>query len=248
VLWFLEETLKRVPTASIQHKAVKLRADSAFYDKAVVAWVAWCEVHNITFGITADQTAPLVARIEALGESAWQDLEKYGVAQVAQLYYQAARWPRSYRYVVKYVVKRELAQSKKGELYFRYHVLVTNNYSDSAPTVLEWHLAHANMENRIKEHKSGLALEKLPTRSFHANWAYLLIGQLAFNVVAWFKRLVLPQQYQHATIKTIRHHVLKLAGKIVCTSRQHFLILCDQYRYQDVWRFAIERLTALKAA
>lgn len=177
-----------------------------------------------------------------LAESAWSDLEKYGVAQVAELRYQPTRWPRPYRFVVK----RELAQNKKGELYFRYHVLVTNNQSESAAIVLEWHLQHADMENRIKEHKSGFGLEKLPTQSFHANWAYLLIGQLAYNLVVWFKRLVLPSAYHRATIKTLRHQLLNLAGKIVRTGRQCFLVLCEPYRYQEVWQFAIQKLAALK--
>jgi hypothetical protein len=89
-------------------------------------------------------------------------------------------------------------------------------------------------------------LEKLPTQKFHANWAYLLIGQLAFNLLAWFKRLVLPPAYQQATIKTIRHHLLNLAGKIVHTARRCFLMLSDRYRYQAVWRLAIGRLAHLQ--
>ena len=88
------------------------------------------------------------------------------------------------------------------------------------------------MENAIKERKSGFGLEKLPTQKFPANWAYLLIGQLAFNLMAWFKRLVLPASYHRTTIKTIRHHLLNLAGKIVHTARRCFLMLSDQYRYQ----------------
>ena len=102
------------------------------------------------------------------------------------------------------------------------------------------------MENAIKEHKSGFGLEKLPTQKFHANWAYLLIGQLAFNLVAWFKRLVLPPSYHRTTVKTIRHHLLNLAGKIVHTARRCFLMISDHYRYQAVWRFAIDRLAHLQ--
>jgi hypothetical protein len=102
------------------------------------------------------------------------------------------------------------------------------------------------MENAIKEHKSGFGLEKLPTQKFHANWAYLLIGQIAFNLLAWFKRLVLPPTYHQATIKTIRHQLLNFAGKIVHTARQCFLMLSDRYRYQAVWRFAIGRLAHLQ--
>ena len=64
---------------------------------------------------------------------------------------------------------------------------------------------HAAMESAIREHKNGFGVEKLPTQKFHANWAYLLIVQLAFNLVSWFKRLVLPASYHRSTVKTIRH-------------------------------------------
>jgi len=109
-----------------------------------------------------------------------------------------------------------------------------------------WHLQHADMENAIKEHKSGFGLEKLPTQRFHANWAYLLMGQIAFNLVAWFKRLVLPASYHRATIKTIRHHLLNLAGKSVPTARRCFLVISERYRYQAVWPLAIGRLAHLQ--
>jgi hypothetical protein len=130
----------------------------------------------------------------------------------------------------------------------QYHVFVTNDEVLPAAELVEWHLQHADMENRIKEHKHGLGLEKLPAGRFHANWAYLLIGQIAFNLFAWFKKLVLPPSYHHATAKTIRHHLLNLAGKIVHSARQCFLVLSNHYRYQSVWQFALGRLTSLKFA
>jgi len=233
-VWFLTETLKCVPKGLPQ----KLRADSGFYSWNVVRC---CLKHAMTFGITADQTAPLLKAIEALAETDWQDLQKYSECQVAEVRYRPVRWGQTFRYVVK----RELRENKQGELYFQYHVLVTNDETSPAAAVLQWHLQHANMENRIKEHKSGFGLEKLPTRLFHANWAYLLIGQLAFNLLAWFKRLVLPSDYHQATAKTIRHHLLNVAGKIVHTARQFFLVISDQYRYQAVWQFAIRQLASL---
>jgi hypothetical protein len=125
---------------------------------------------------------------------------------------------------------------------------VTNNQELEATKQLEWHLGHANMENRIKEHKSGFGLEKLPTKKFHANWAYLLIGQIAYNFCAWMKRLVLPKQYRQATIKTIRHQLLNLAGKIVKSGRRKYLVISDEYRYKKVWKEAIEKLSALSFA
>jgi hypothetical protein len=237
VVWFMHEVVQRVPASAVK----KVRADSGFYSKEVVGF---CEAKGLLFGITADQTQPLLAKVTGVAEAQWEDLEKYGVAQVTEVRYQPVGWKKSYRYVVK----RNLMENKKGELYFRYHVLVTNDEQRSAAEVLEWHLAHANMENRIKEHKSGFGLEKLPTQRFHANWAYLLIGQIAFNLVAWFKKMMLPERYHQSTIKTIRHQVLNVAGKIVQTGRKFYLVLSDQYRYQAVWEHAIKKLAALGPA
>ena len=231
---FLRETLKRVPDTASK----KLRADSGFYSQGVGEW---CETHGFPFTITADQTAPLVAAIATVPERHWQPLPEHDLAEVAECTSQPTGWSRPYRYVVK----REVAETKAGDRYWKDHATVTNDEERPVREVVVWHLQHANMENAITEQKSGFGLEKLPSRKFHANWAYLLIGQLAFNLVAWFKRLVLPPTYQRATIKTIRHHLLNLAGKIVHTARRCFLMISDHYRYQAVWRFAIGRLAHL---
>lgn len=235
--WCVKQALKRVPAALPK----KLRADSGFYDRKVVKL---CEARQIVFGITADQTAPLLQTIEALPNAAWADLPQYDLAEVAEFRYRPHQWSREHRYVVKC----ELRQNKQSELYFHYHVLVTNDETSSAAELVVWHLQHADMENRIKEHQHGFHLEKLPTQNFHANWAYLLIGQLAFNLVAWFKRLVLPTAYHRVTIQTIRHQLLNVAGKIVQTARQCFLVMSDEYRFQDVWRFALKQLAQLSFA
>jgi hypothetical protein len=235
VLWFLRETFKRVPSQG----AVALRADSGFYSKEVVQW---CEAHRVRFSITADQTAPLLALIEALPDRYWTNLLDYPLCEVTEVRYQPARWQKAYRYVIK----RQLTETKAGEVVWQYHVFVTNDESAPAAELVGWHLQHADMENRIKEHKSGLGLEKFPTGRFHANWAYLLIGQIAFNLLAWFKKLVLPPGYHQATLKTIRHHLLNLAGKLVHSARQCFLVLSNCYRYQAVWQFALGRLAHLK--
>jgi hypothetical protein len=235
VRWFLHQMRKRVPETVDK----RMRADSGFYSHGAVEW---CEAEGFTFTITADQTEPLLAAITALPEQSWKNLPEYELAEVSELRYQPTGWSHPYRYVVK----RELAVRKTGELYWKYHATVTNREDLSARELVVWHLQHAAMENAIKEHKSGFGLEKLPTQKFHANWAYLLIGQLAFNLLAWFKHLVLPARYHRTTIKTIRHQLLNLAGKIVHTARRCFLMLSDRYRYQTVWHFAIARLAHLQ--
>jgi hypothetical protein len=222
-LWFLRATLKRAPP----ELSTKLRADSGFYSRAVVEW---CETPGCIFAITADQTEPSLEMIGAVPERCWRPLPEYALSEVTEVRYQPTGWGQPYRYVVK----RELTEKASGELYWKYHVVVTNDEVRPASAVLVWHLQHAEMANAIKEHKNGFGLEKLPTQKCHANWAYLLIGQLAFNLMAWFKRLLLPSTYQRVTIKTLRHRLLNLASKLVHTARRVLLVISDCYRYQAV--------------
>src|SRR5262249_21586874 len=145
-----------------------------------------------------------------------------------------------------YVVKRRLqTDQKRKKTDYVYHLVVTNDSQRTKKQLMRWALGRCNLENYIKEYKTGFGLEKLPTRKYFANWAWLLIGQLAFNLVAWFKRLALPEQYRKSTIKTIRYQVLNLAGRIVESGRQFFLVLSDHYQFQDVWQFALKQLAKL---
>ena len=56
------------------------------------------------------------------------------------------------------------------------NVMVTTDEVHAASAVLARHLQLADIENAIKEQKRGFGLQKLSTRNFHANLAYLLIG------------------------------------------------------------------------
>lgn len=234
-LWFLREVMKLVP----QDKRLKLRADSAFYSWTLIDEL---ELRRIIYAITADLSESLKAAIEALAEGSWKRYNPDPAVAITELWY--APHPHEAH---RYVVKRVLLRDRKGKPYYSYHAVITNDLRSTPKQLMKWALKRCAMENQIKEHKSesGFGLEKLPTNKYFANWAWLLIGQLAFNLVAWFKPLALPKQYRTSTIKTIRYHVLNLAGRIVESGRQFFLILSDHYPFKDVWQFALNRLAKL---
>ena len=146
----------------------------------------------------------------------------------------------------RYVIKRQWVVEKTGRAHYRHHAVITNDRRRGAKKVMKWSLERCAMENLIKEHKRDFGFEKMPTKSFQANWAWLLIGQLAWNLLVWFKRLCLPAMCQAMTLGSLRHRLLKVAAKIVHQSRQKFLLLSEENRYQDWWRFALKQLAALK--
>ena len=85
-----------------------------------------------------------------------------------------------------------MRERKDGELEGQYSVFVPKDEVRPTAALVAWPLQPADRENRLKEQKSGWGLEKLPTGRFHAHWASLLIGQRAVNLLAGFKRLLLP--------------------------------------------------------
>lgn len=235
--WFMERVLRWAPRGKRRY----LRADSGFY-----TWdlIKLCEREEITYAIAADLTQSLRAQIVALKESKWKPLKgsDKGV-EVAQLTYAPHPHPPH-----RYVVKRVRLTDKQGQEYWSYHAVITNDERRSAKKIIKWYYKRCAMENLIKEHKQDFGLEKMPTQKFLANQAWFLLGQLAWNLMAWFKRLCLPEQYHTSTVKTIRHHLLKVAGRIVHQARQRFLILSERYWYRDVWSFALNQLARLRLA
>lgn len=230
-VWFLEQTLLGAPTEWPRF----LRADSEFYTWELIEF---CENHKITYSITADQSPGLMEQIRALPEKSWKAYAPG--AQVAELHYAPSGHDAH-----RYVVKRQQIKDKKKGLIWRYHVVITNDRRRSTKKLMQWALGRCTMENLIKEHKNDFGFEKMPTKLFHANWAWLLISQLAWNLMAWFKRLCLPQACHSMTLGSLRHRLLNVAAKIVHQSRQLFLVLSNENSFQPWWSFALKQLAQL---
>ena len=234
--WFLDHlVLKTVPAG----KKLQVRADSAFY---IWDFIKKLEEDKIVYAITADQTEEMRKQIAAIDEKEWSRYSSEPLTEVAEFRYAPTRQPER-----RYVVKRRLhTDKKKKKTHYKYHVVVTNDQRRTKKQLMKWALGRCTMENYIKEYKTGFGLEKLPTNKFNANWAWLLIGQLAFNLVSWFKRLCLPPEEHSSTVGTLRHRIFNVAAKIVSSGRQQFLVISDSYYYQDLWSFALNKLAMLK--
>ena len=228
-IWVLQRALQQAPAGL----PLYLRADSEFYTWELLTF---CAQQQITYAITADQSPGLKQALAEVPEKVWRHYAP-GL-QVADLWYAPSGHDTH-----RYVAKRERRFNKKTkQAAWRYHVVITNDTKRSAKKVMQWALGRCTVENKIKEHKTDFGFEKMPTNKFHANWAWLLIGQLAWNLLAWFNRTCLPEPCHKLMLGTLRHRLLNVAGKIVHQSRQFFLILSEQNLFQDWWVFALKQL------
>ena len=80
-----------------------------------------------------------------------------------------------------------------------------------------------------------------------ANAAYFQIALLASTVFTAMKHLALPESWRPLTIKTVRHRLIRLAGKVARRSRQLWLRIPENYPFRKVFEEARWRLKGLSA-
>lgn len=208
-LAFLEATLQNLGRT----KVGLFRADSGFYDKAIMAWLADKRIAHI---ISAKLTTALQHAI--LEQCRWQEVTN-GI-EVSELSYQPHGWDKAVRFVVvrQHIRRKDGATGKTLSLFandpdlqgWRYGAMVTDL---SLPALEIWRLyrGRADCENRIKELKADFGLDSFVLRDFWATEAALGVAMLSYNLMSVFRHAVLRQKVHH-TLSTLHHKVLAVGA------------------------------------
>lgn len=232
---FVRETLARVRRAGATG-ALTLRADSGFYSANVIAA---CSAHDVRYSITARNTRPVVAAIEAIDEVAWVDIDytEGGTAQVAQTTLSGHGL----------IVRRTRLLGKQAQLWphWRYHAFVTDRSGD-AITLDADHRRHATQELVIRDLKHGAGLAHCPSGNFQANSAWLLVTTLAHNLLRWIAHLGAITDGP-IVAKTIRRRFLSLPGRLTRSARVHTPHLPTRWPWAQTFYTALQRLRAVPA-
>ena len=111
--------------------------------------------------------------------------------QVCEFEYTPLKCRQSYRVVA---LRKNLSIEKGEQVLFdqiRYFFFVTNDRTLTADEVVHEGRARCNQENLISQLKSGVRALHAPVNTLHANWAYMVMTSLAWNLKAW-TALLLP--------------------------------------------------------
>lgn len=234
VVPFLTQVLKAIP----DHRRARLRMDAGFYARDVEQF---CGARTLGFSISAKLTARLRTAIDALPEGAWAAYPWEADAEWAELSYQPAGWSRGYRLLVKRTPWYEKDQRILGE---HFYTAVITNLAGAGSSLIRHHLARGGMENYIEEFKNGIGVAHLPSQRFLANWAWLLIAGIAYNLAQAFKLLLLDTARHADQLKKLRLHWLNVGARWIRTGRRWILALA---RGPDVVA-AFNRVQTLLAA
>lgn len=238
---FLDECLRRLPDGA----RLFLRADEGFWGQDFFAEL---ERKQITYAVGAPLIASVRTRIGEVAEADWRSSCYRDGSEVASFRWRPTSWKQERRFIVR---RDPVAAGEQLTLEGRewhYWAIVTNDAERSADQLECWHRAKANLENQIREAKLGLGLDNLPCHSFHANWAYLLITLLAFNLLAWLRLLALPEHERTSYAKRLRFRFIAVAGTVGRSGRRLVLRLSAGYPLLADFLETLKRIRGLARA
>jgi len=109
---------------------------------------------------------------------------------VCEFAYRPGKCRKSYRMIVL----RKTLKVVKGELELfddvRYFFYITNDWHRSTGELVEFYRKRADHENDIDQLKHGVHAMENPSDSLNANWAYMVIASLAWDLKAWYGMLM----------------------------------------------------------
>jgi hypothetical protein len=224
----LEQAVANLPQGVTQ---IRLRADSALYETAVLRWCEDAD-HRIEYAISADLSAPLKAEILRLPEAAWQveREEPDAIRAWAEVPYvpddgdHRKDRPCVRRYLAVRIQKRQGTLFADGSS-AHYFAVVTNREGDGR-ALLQWHREKAGtVEHTHHILKNELAAGALPSGKFGANAAWFRLNTVTYNLLSALKRLTLPGDLRTARPKRLRFLLFNTVGKVVAHARRTLLRL-----------------------
>jgi hypothetical protein len=234
---------------------VIMRADSAYYNHDVIAAALRA---GARFSVTARMDPAVRRAIAAIDEQAWtpihypnavwdQDEQRLvSDAEVAQIDFTAFTSRRKSehidgRLIVRRVKRLNPASGGQDELFatYRHHAVFTN----SPMSMLDaeaCHRQHAVIEQVNADLKSG-ALAHLPSGSFAANSAWLVLVAIAFNLTRAAGCLA-STWHARATGATIRRQLITVPARLASSARRLRLHLPTNWPWQQDWQQLFDAL------
>jgi len=221
--------------------AFLLRADGGFARPEIYNW---CEdkANRVDYEINLPKNsvlerlaAPHLEDVHAIYEETGEWHRRF-----AEAHYQAEEWPQPRRVVIK----AEVTVKDNGETRDNPRFVVTNLSAGQAQAIYEHYGDRGEMENRIKELKNQIKMDRTSCHRFVANQLRVLLHGAAYLLHCELRRELAGTPLAEAQVETLQRKLLKVAVLIVETARRIWLHYASSYPWQELWEVLVGRLRA----
>jgi hypothetical protein len=256
------------------HGPVTFRIDSAYY---AIELLHRLRREHTRFTVSLPRSQAMWSALEQIDESAWGDALDMAGAQVAETVYRPGDWKHEpLRLIVrrvpftaeriarlkgsrrlKTIHPEQLQMALDGQVdsVYGYSFILTDIYHQHTAWVEHFHRHRAQIEERLKDTKTGQALRHLPSGDINANRVWLTSAMLALNLTAWCCDITPTAGASgHAPDKrtplrrhahTLRRILFNVPARIIRTGRRIILRLPAGYPHADTFQQTLDAIYAL---
>jgi hypothetical protein len=167
----------------------------------------------------------LMGRARMLAKARGETVHLFGETR-----YAARKWRRTRRVVIKAEVVRHPGRAPKNNPRF-----VVTNLPHTPRHVYAIYRARGDVENRIKELKDGLALDRLSCARFHANQFRLLLTTAAYILFQGLRLAARGTAWATAQVTTLRERLLKLGVWLERSVRRVVMHVPAAFPWRRAW-------------
>jgi len=199
---------------------------------------------------TTPRTRPLNVKKAAVREKGYEN-RRLQAEHVAEVEYTPSKAEGKYRMIIL----RKNISVEKGEqhlfddiVYFFYVTNITRSELSAEDVVRQANL-RCNQENLIEQLKNGVKATRLPVAEFIGNWAYMVIGSLAWSLKIWLG-LVLPKRLNASQLikmefRRFCNEVMQIPAQILNRGRRLIFRLLGYNKWLELLLEGSQHLKAL---
>jgi hypothetical protein len=229
----LEEYQKEYPET-----ALFARGDSGF---ATDELYSLFETNGTSYAIRLKGNAVLRRLAEDLDFELFDMTQEDAISHAVvygEFMYKASSWDYPRRVICK-------IEKPYGQMTHMKTFVVTN--MDSSPEdLIRFYCKRGQMENFIKECKTGFDMSYVSSSTQIVNANRVQIHALAYNLLNWFRRLALPESMRRNRIDTVRLTLLKIAVRVVRSARYVYFKLCSHCPYEPQFYMTLANIGRLQ--
>jgi len=208
-----------------------VRLDGGFGSPTVLNFL---EEVGVEYVVGLGNTRPLKRRASKEMAEANRAFRATGATQQVfgeTLFKTKTTWPRKRRVVFKAEVVVHADREPKKNMRF-----VVTNLKMTPKNVYRFYCQRGDAENRIKELKNDLAMDRTRCSRFLANQFRVLLAAAAYVLMQEIQRKALHTDCADAQVGTIRNRLLKLAARIEVSVRRIVVHLPRQFPGLPAWQ------------
>lgn len=235
----VEQVCKQFPEAHIV-----VRLDGGFAQPELLNWLdSWGQAVGLEYMVGMAGNPRLERSSAEDMKTMWEKV--YQSYQTEAVYGEACYQANSWSHPRRVIYKAEVvwAPGKLPRANDRY---VVTNMKLAPEKQYDCYCQRGDSENRIKELKLGLELDRTSCSSFLANQFRVLLTLASFALMQFVRSYAQGTEAAQWQVQTLRERLIKIGTRVKSSLRRLQVLLPQSYPWQDLWLCLLGRLQALR--